>query len=419
MASANVTITTKAHVFNTPPTTGKAKQRTRLRRKSGLAAANDATEAGAELVPFSDVLDPPPFDRPDESPGGPPEGAEETQDWTVHVRAEADDAVLPATQAGAEEARDVAAAPAKASVQLKDGAAETSTADTAPAPTGKVYVLPAARLAKPRRRSSGLIRVAACLITGVTLVAWHLEQRPQPADAAEPQTAPPAPLGPMSPAEQLARYERALQQIEAGDAGEGAALLRGLAQSGFVMAQYRLAKAYADGEGVAADLTLARHWTERAAMGGNRQAMHDLGAFYFRGEAVARDDATALRWFRQAADLDLAESQYNLGIMFEQGRGVRADAGEALFWFMLAARQGDAAAAERASVLQAELSGEQVQQAHARMQAFQPRPLNVPANAVPTPIVAPASPAAEAVSEDARSEPAPEDASRPEATALE
>ena len=386
-------------MFNTVTTSGKAKQRTRQRRKgfgaeAGSTPANDAIDAaasGAELIPYSAVLDePPPFDQPDEGKAPDPE----TQDWVVHVRDSADDApqLIAETEIG--KARALAAAPEEKQVQEKDEAVATSQAGV-PAATGKVYVLPAARVApKPRRKSSGLIRVAACLITGTILVAWHLEQRPQPADAAEPTT--PAPLGPMSPAEQLAHYQRAIQQIEAGEASEGAALLRRLAESGFVMAQYRLAEAFKNGEGVTADLTMARHWTERAAIGGNRQAMHDLGVFYLSGEGVARDYAAAYRWFHQAADFDLADSQYNLGLMYEQGRGVGADAGEALFWFMAAARQGNAAAAERASLLRTQLTSAQLEQARARLRAFEPREMDAQANGAFAPAVSAEPDAAQA-----------------------
>jgi TPR repeat protein len=410
-------------VFNTATTSGKAKQRTRQRRKgfgaeAGSTPADDAIEAaasGPELIPYSAVLDePPPFDRPDESEA--PDS--ETQDWVVHVRESADDAPQLTAEAGIDKARALAAAPEEKQVQEKDDAVATSQAGV-PAATGKVYVLPAARVApKPRRKSSGLIRVAACLITGTVLVAWHLEQRPQPADAAEP-AAPPLLLAPISPAEQLAHYQRAVQQIEAGEASEGAALLRRLAESGFVMAQYRLAEAFANGEGVTADLTMARHWTERAAIGGNRQAMHDLGVFYLNGEGVARDNAAAFRWFRQAADFDLADSQYNLGLMYEQGRGVDADAGAALFWFMAAARQGNAAAAERASLMQAQLTGAQVEQARARLRAFEPRAMDAQANGAFTPPAASAEPdAAQAGAGAPEPMEAPAEAESPELRAM-
>jgi localization factor PodJL len=177
-----------------------------------------------------------------------------------------------------------------------------------------------------------------------------------------------------------AQYELALQRLSAGRTQEGVALLRGAADRGFAMAQYRLGKLYERGEGVQADLAVARQWTERAAASGNRRAMHDLGVYFARGEGAPLDEAAAFRWFRQAAELGVADSQYNLGILYQQGRGVNASAPEALFWFLVASRQGDTDAAARAAALEAQLTQAQVDQAHARAEAFRPRAANAVAN---------------------------------------
>ncbi|MCX7357414.1 MAG: hypothetical protein NT015_04615 [Alphaproteobacteria bacterium] len=177
-----------------------------------------------------------------------------------------------------------------------------------------------------------------------------------------------------------AQYELALQRISAGRTAEGVTMLRRAADRGFAMAQYRLAKLYERGEGVPADLTIARQWTERAAGAGNRRAMHDLGVYFARGEGAPLDEAAAFRWFRQAAELGVADSQYNLGVLYQQGRGVNASASEALFWFMVAARQGDQDAGARATALEAQLAPQQVEQARARAQAFRPRASSAVAN---------------------------------------
>ncbi len=171
----------------------------------------------------------------------------------------------------------------------------------------------------------------------------------------------------------IAQYELALQRIAAGRTEAGVQMLRGAADRGMIMAQYRLAKIYERGEGVPTDLNAARQWTERAAAGGNRRAMHDLGVYFARGEGAPQDEAAAFRWFRQAAELGVADSQYNLGVLYQQGRGVNGNPAEALFWFSVAARQGDQDAAARATALETELSQSQVEQARARAQAFRPR----------------------------------------------
>jgi localization factor PodJL len=177
-----------------------------------------------------------------------------------------------------------------------------------------------------------------------------------------------------------AQYELALQRLAAGQTQDGVGLLRRAADRGFAMAQYRLAKLYERGEGVPADLTQARQWTERAAAAGNRRAMHDLGVYFARGEGAPLDEAAAFRWFRQAAELGVADSQYNLGVLYQQGRGVNASAAEALFWFSVAARQGDQDAGARATALEAQLTPMQVEQARARAQAFRPRAASAVAN---------------------------------------
>ncbi len=177
-----------------------------------------------------------------------------------------------------------------------------------------------------------------------------------------------------------AQYELGLQRLAAGRSQDGVTLLRRAADRGFAMAQYRLAKLYERGEGVSADLVVARQWTERAAAAGNRRAMHDLGVYFARGEGAPLDEAAAFRWFRQAAELGVADSQYNLGVLYQQGRGVNASASEAMFWFLVAARQGDQDAGARATSLEAQLAPAQVEQARTRAQSFRPRAASAVAN---------------------------------------
>ncbi|HYD86543.1 MAG TPA: hypothetical protein VEA80_03645 [Vitreimonas sp.] len=211
-----------------------------------------------------------------------------------------------------------------------------------------------------------------------------------PIAAATPQ-AQPTVAGPLPPrnvsleqaaqaGDLTAQYELSLQRIAAGRTQEGVTMLRRAADRGFPMAQYRLAKLYERGEGVQADLAVARQWTERAAAAGNRRAMHDLGVYFARGEGAPLDEAAAFRWFRQAAELGVADSQYNLGVLYQQGRGVNASPSEALFWFLVAARQGDQDAGARATALESQLPQIQVQQARARAQAFRPRAASAVAN---------------------------------------
>lgn len=224
----------------------------------------------------------------------------------------------------------------------------------------------------------------AALAVGALL---FMRTQPAPASAAahvvaEVKAAPPpvpAPA-PITPEQMAAQYQAAARLIEQNAPRDALAPMQRLADAGFVMAQYRLAKMYERGEGVAADLVQARIWTERAAGGGNRNALHDLGVYFARGEGAPRDAAAASRWFRQAAELGLADSQFNLGVLYAEGRGVEADVWEALYWFRLAARQGDVAAGERAIELELGLTPYDLEQVDARVAAFQPRAADPVAN---------------------------------------
>lgn len=233
-----------------------------------------------------------------------------------------------------------------------------------------------------------LLKAAACVLAFAAGVAWYKG----------PDNAPPQATAQITTATDTdptivvvaqraratpARYEAALSLLQADNAAEAVPLLRELADENYAPAQYRLAKAYERGEGVALDLEAARRWTERAASHGNVRAMHDLGVYYAMGHGAPVDEATAFRWFRQAAEYGVADSQYNLGLLYQQGRGVTESVDEALFWFGLAARQGDEAARERVAALEETVTDVQRDQAYARAQAFAVRTPDPRANAAP------------------------------------
>ncbi len=269
--------------------------------------------------------------------------------------------------------------------------------------------LEAKRNAKRRMRGSRtmvrFLGVGAAAYALGWVALWSSEQQTQRAQAAptraESVVLPAASVDPFAAME--ADYTRALALLTTNDP-RGVELLTRAAESGLPLAQYRLAKLYESGEGVALDPVAALRWTERAAAGGNVRAMHDLGFYYARGDAARLDETAAFRWFRQAAEFGYADSQYNLGILYQQGRGVSADTAEALFWFTVAAEQGDVAAQQRIVDLGADLSAIHLEQARARAQGFEPRTPNPRANGDWTPQSA-VSPAA-VETEEPVSEPA-------------
>ena len=93
----------------------------------------------------------------------------------------------------------------------------------------------------------------------------------------------------------IAQFQKGLVQLRAGQTEEGARLIRLAANRNQPAAQYRLAKLYESGTGVAKDPVTARELIQRSAAGGNRIAMHDLGNYYAYGQGgLDRDIGTAL-----------------------------------------------------------------------------------------------------------------------------
>lgn len=222
-----------------------------------------------------------------------------------------------------------------------------------------------------RRGRPGTIRVAAALAALLIATIWYAQNRAAAASAPAPARAHRAAV--VTHIDPREDYNRALPLLAEGRVSDALPLLQSAAVAGMPSAQYRLAKLYEIGKGVAADLPTARRWTERAAVGGNVRAMHDLGVYFANGDAGPRNDAEAFRWFREAAEYDIPESQYNLGLLYDQGRGVEPNPQEALFWLLVAARSGDQAAQTRADVIAAQISPFDAEQVRARVADFRPR----------------------------------------------
>lgn len=223
-------------------------------------------------------------------------------------------------------------------------------------------------------RIAGGFAALALLIGAGAALSRVQEATPSPIPGPSAAAAAAAPLDP------LEEYNRALAEIESGRTAAGLASLRRAAEAGLAPAQYRLAKAYENGEGVARDLARARALTEQAAEAGNCRAMHDAGVFLARGEGAALDEVGAARWFRAAAERGVADSQYNLGLLHQQGRGVAQSAPDALYWFLVAARGNDLNAVERAVEVATQLTPEQVANARSRARAFRAQPADALAN---------------------------------------
>jgi TPR repeat protein len=117
------------------------------------------------------------------------------------------------------------------------------------------------------------------------------------------------------------------------------------------VAEYKLARMYARGNGAELDKIKAQMWLERAARHGNADAQYELGLSLREGIGVVQDYEGAERWLRQAATGGHADAQYALGQMHRSGMGVPINNAKAYMWFNLAAAQDVAGAAAQRDVV--------------------------------------------------------------------
>lgn len=151
------------------------------------------------------------------------------------------------------------------------------------------------------------------------------------------------------------------------------------ADQGSVPAAYRLGSFYEQGRGVDRDTDSAIAWYEQAAQGGNPRGMHNLAVMAAEGRGVggatAPDFERASGWFRAAADRGLSDSQFNLAVLFARGMGVERDLLESYKWFALAANAGDSEAVGRRDEVAGVLGEEALALARARVDNWQPIPI--------------------------------------------
>ena len=80
--------------------------------------------------------------------------------------------------------------------------------------------------------------------------------------------------------------------------------------------------------------------TLKNAEAGDIQAQYAVATAYYEGEGVEVDNAQAFKWFRKAADGGCADSAYWLGGMCLRADGFNEDPGEAAKWFTKALAHG-------------------------------------------------------------------------------
>jgi TPR repeat protein len=194
---------------------------------------------------------------------------------------------------------------------------------------------------------------------------------PQPAPSVTPQAAPsvtaqPAPLVSQQPAPPVTSQDASALYTQANN------LLKGLGRSatsqdyakardwyekaadgGNPDAMFKLGVIYQNGQGVALDYAKAREWYEKAADSGNADAMANLGWLYAHGQGVALDSAKAREWYEKAVAKDNAPAMFHLGYLYDTGFGVPQDYAKAREWYEKAADKGNASAMANLGLLYA------------------------------------------------------------------
>ncbi len=95
-------------------------------------------------------------------------------------------------------------------------------------------------------------------------------------------------------------------------------------------AQFDLACAYADGDGVPQNSRTAYRWFRKAAEQGDREAITAVGYCLLNGEGVDSDHRAAVEWFRKGIKLGDRDAPLYLASCLLYGEGVEVDVDEGL-----------------------------------------------------------------------------------------
>ena len=156
------------------------------------------------------------------------------------------------------------------------------------------------------------------------------------------------------------------------DYAEAVKWYRKAAEQNHAKAQVNLGFAYANGQGTK-DYTEAVKWYRKAAEQNDAKAQFNLGFAYANGQGVTKDDAEAVKWYRKAAEQNDARAQYMLGLCYGRGAGVAKDYVESYKWALLAAAQGMKDAKKCATLLENNISREQIAEGQRLARNFKPR----------------------------------------------
>ena len=154
-----------------------------------------------------------------------------------------------------------------------------------------------------------------------------------------------------------ARLQRAYRQMQGDERRLGFPVVAKAAQRGDVEAQYRVGRAYLDGNGVPPSRAMAAQWLERAAQSGKIEAQATLAALYLTGAGAGHantqgaglfaeafpgepDFTQAVRWATPAAEAGSAEAQALLAYVMTSGPEALRDLPAADEWYRRSAAAG-------------------------------------------------------------------------------
>ncbi len=141
-----------------------------------------------------------------------------------------------------------------------------------------------------------------------------------------------------------AKYGDAESQFKLGSiyflgTKEGVVWLTKAAESGHVMAQKSLARAYDTGVGVTKSIPDSIRWYRQAAEQNDIKAQIIMAQIYGNGESVPKDLKQSLEWYQRAANNGDAYAQTMMGAFYQDGIGVIRDNKKSKYFYEKAALQ--------------------------------------------------------------------------------
>jgi len=205
------------------------------------------------------------------------------------------------------------------------------------------------------RGKSGAFLTATVIAASVAMLVTGLVAPAPALDAAGSRSASATAPLPMFK-DPRAALRAGLETYHAGNASHSVEALRYAADGGESLAQWKLGRMYADGDGVARDdakaldyfSMIVEHFADEEPDPSERSMVSSafvaVGLYLRDGVATAKiepDQERAFELFRYAATFFRnAEAQYHLGRMYLEGVGVRKDLRQGVNWLDLAARKG-------------------------------------------------------------------------------